>query len=170
MPVTTVTDRGPEHLRGLLRHFADLRERMHGDGAVAREDKERLFAAAVRLLDPFARQALGEIDAALLLDSGSVTASGLTHSADGDLTASWRLTWPEQRRRELPPATLEAFFGSRFHHSHLRGATVGTWPLNVFNPDDAAAELFTLRAIAAAELHNLVFQSDYRIIPAVMRS
>jgi hypothetical protein len=55
------------------------------------------------------------------------------------------------------------------HHPHLRGATVGVWPLNVFSADDAAAELPTLRAIAAADLHNLVFQSDYRIVPAVTR-
>jgi hypothetical protein len=50
----------------------------------------------------------------------------------------------------------------------LRGATVGYWPLNVFSDADAAAELPTLRAIAGADLHNLVFQSDYRIIPAII--
>jgi hypothetical protein len=32
----------------------------------------------------------------------------------------------------------------------------------------AAAELPTLRAIASADLHNLVFQRDYRIIPAIV--
>ena len=32
-----------------------------------------------------------------------------------------------------------------------------------------AAELPTLRAIAAADLHNLVFQLDYRIVPAITR-
>jgi hypothetical protein len=46
---------------------------------------------------------------------------------------------------------------------------VGVWPLNVFNDADAAAELNTLRAIAAADLHNLVFQRDYRIVPAITR-
>jgi hypothetical protein len=43
----------------------------------------------------------------------------------------------------------------------------GDWPLNVFTPEQAA-ELPTLRAIAAADVHNLVFQRDYRIIPAVV--
>jgi hypothetical protein len=47
---------------------------------------------------------------------------------------------------------------------------VGNWPLNVFSKVDAAAELPTLRAIAAAELHNLVFQADYRIVPAITRA
>ena len=45
----------------LLRHFADLRDGTHG-GARSRRDKERLFAAAVPLLDPYARQALEEIN------------------------------------------------------------------------------------------------------------
>ena len=44
------------------------------------------------------------------------------------------------------------------------------WPLNVFSDADAAAELPTLRAIASADLHNLVFQRSYRIIPAITRS
>jgi hypothetical protein len=169
MHVTTITDSGPDHLKGLLRHFADLRDGVHGDGAVSRQDKEDLFAAAVRLLDGFARQALEEINDVLLLGSGTVTATGLTRSTDGDAVATWLLSWPEQREQGLGPVTLEAFFGFRFHHPHLRGATVGNWPLNVFNQSDAAAQLPTLRAIVAADLHNLVFQSDYRIVPAVMR-
>jgi hypothetical protein len=44
---------------------------------------------------------------------------------------------------------------------------VGVWPLNIFNDNDAATELPTLRSIAAANLHNLVFQRDFRIIPAI---
>lgn len=34
-------DRAPGHLRGLLRHFSDLRDGTHGDGAVSRADKGR---------------------------------------------------------------------------------------------------------------------------------
>jgi hypothetical protein len=44
------------------------------------------------------------------------------------------------------------------------------WPLNVFTTSDAAADqLHLLRAIASAELHNLVFQADYTTVPAVSR-
>lgn len=55
------------------------------------------------------------------------------------------------------------------HFTDLRSGTTGDWPLNVFNDAQAAAELPTLRAMAAADLHNLVFQlgGDVRIIPAV---
>lgn len=162
-------DKAPGHLRGLLRHFADLRDGTHGEGAVSRVDKEKIFIAAIDYLTPYARQALGEMNSALMLASGTVAASGVTKSPEGGLKAVWTLSWPEQEQAGISPVTLEAFFGHRFHHPHLRGATVGVWPLNVFSDDDAAAELPTLRAIAAADLHNLVFQRDYRIVPAITR-
>ena len=165
----SLEQRAPAHLRGLLRHFADLRDGTHGDGAVTREDKEQLFAAAVDLLDRYARQALAEINDSLLLGSGTIEASGVIPATDGGVTATWTLAWPEQEAAGIPPIILEAFFGPGFHHPHLRGRSVGNWPLNVFGKADAAAELPTLRAIAAAELHNLVFQADYRIVPAIIR-
>ncbi|MBI5592100.1 MAG: hypothetical protein HY881_16675 [Deltaproteobacteria bacterium] len=162
-------DSAPGHLRGLLRHFADLRDGTHGNGAVSRVDKEKIFIAAIDYLAPYARQALDEMNAALMLASGTVAASGVFKSPDGDISAVWTLNWPEQKQAGIPPVTLEAFFGHGFHHPHLRGATVGVWPLNVFSDADAAAELPTMRAIAAADLHNLVFQRDYRIVPAITR-
>jgi len=160
-------DRAPDHLTGLLRHFADLRDGTHGDGAVSRSDKEELFSAAVAYLDPYARQALGEVNQTLLLNCGTIAATGVTGPPGGDRAASWTLTWPEQERAGIAPVTLEASFGRGFHHPHLAGGSVGVWPLNVFSDNDAAAELPTLRAIVAADLHNLVFRSDYRIIPAI---
>jgi hypothetical protein len=163
-------DQPPLHLRGLLRHFADLRDGTHGDGAISRSDKEQLFAAAVDYLDPFTRQTLAEMNETLLLGSGTITSTGIIRSANGDSTAIWTLGWPEQAQAGIPPITLEAYFGHGFHHPHLRGGTVGVWPLNVFSAADAAAELPTLRAIASADLHNLVFQSNYRIVPATTHS
>ena len=160
-------EHAPPHLRGLLRHFADLRDGTHGVWGVSRADKEQLFSAAVNYLDPYARQALAEINETLLLGSGTVSATGVTRSTNGDCTALWTLGWPEQGQAGITPVTLEAFYGHSFHHPHLRGATVGFWPLNVFSTDDAAAELPTMRAIASADLHNLVFQRDYRIVPAI---
>lgn len=168
MAQDTAPDALPGYILALRRHFLDLRDGRHGDHAVTREDKERLFAEAVAFLDRYARQTLVEINEALLLGTGTVAATGLLRSADGDLAATWSLGWPEQSMRRIQPVTLQAFFGRSFHHPHLRGATVGNWPLNVFSKDDAAAELPILRAIAGADLHNLVFQSDYRIIPAIM--
>ena len=158
----------PAYTAELLRHFADLRDGTHGD-ATSRRDKEQLFTEAVSLLDPYARQALNEINAHLLLGIGEVTATGLRSLAGGGVHSVWTLSWPEQRATGINPIVIDAFYGSGFHHPHLRGGTVGDWPLNVFTQEQAAEELPTLRAIATADLHNLVFQSDYRIVPA-MRS
>ena len=157
------------HTGALLRHFADLRDGSHGS-ATSRQDKERLFADAVALLDPYARQALTKIDAELLLDTGEITAAGVRRSATAGLDSVWALAWPQQRAARIKPIVIRAYFGVGSPHPHLQGATVGDWPLNVFDEHQAAAELATLRAIAAAEIHNLVFQTggDYRIIPALL--
>ncbi|MCK2221670.1 hypothetical protein MF672_048880 [Actinomadura sp. ATCC 31491] len=150
----------------LIRHFRDLRDGVHGRAA-AREDKERLFATAVELLDPVARRVLAEFDADLLLGTGEVVASGLTRSKEGGLNAMWSLTWPEQRAAQVQPIAVVAHYGAGFHHPHLRGNTVGDWPLNVFDPADADAQIDTLRVIAAGDAHNLVFQESYRLMPAL---
>ncbi len=160
----------PAHLKGLLRHFADLRDGTYGDSAVIRADKEHLFSAVVKFLDPFARQALAEMNDALLIDTGTITATGITKLPNGDIAATWTLGWVEQDQAGIQPIILQAFYGHGFHHPHLRGGTVGDWPLNVFSDVDAASELPTLRAITIAELHNLVFQRDYRIVPATTHS
>jgi hypothetical protein len=152
-----------------LRHFADLRDGTHA-GARSRPAKEHLFVAAVPLLDPHARQALEELNTYLLLGTGEVTATGVRRSADG-IDAVWALSWPEQQAAGIKPIVIRAYFGSGFAHPHLQSGTVGDWPLNVFDEEQAAAELPTLRAIAAVDIHNLVFQlgGDVRIIPATVK-
>jgi hypothetical protein len=156
----------PAYITSLIRHFEDLRDGTHG-GSASRKDKEAHFEKAVQLLAPVARQVLTEMNTRLLLGTGQVTETGLQRTADGGLDASWALSWPEQRAAGIQPIVLQAYFGGGFHHPHLRGTTVGDWPVNVFSDEDAAAQLPILRAIASSDLHNLVFRADYRIIPAV---
>jgi hypothetical protein len=158
----------PAHLTALTRHFLDLRDGTHGN-LVSRAEKERLFATAVTLLDPVVRCALAELDRALLSDTGTIEASGLGRDATGGTLAQWSLSWPEQRQAGVQPVLLIAHYGSGFHHPHLRGRTIGEWPLNVFDRADAQAQLPTIRTIAAGELHNLVFEADYRIVPAIQQ-
>lgn len=107
------------------------------------------------------------MNTSLLLDTGQLTETGLQRTADGGLNASWALTWPEQRAAGVEPIVLQAYFGGGFHHAHLRGTTVRDWPLNVFSDEDAAAQLPILRAIASSDMHNLVYRTDYRIVPVV---
>src|ERR1700722_9944043 len=156
----------PAYITSLIRHFEDLRNGTHG-GSASRKDKETHFERAVRLLAPIARQVFSEMNMSLLLDTGKLTETGLQRSEDGGLNASWALSWPEQRAAKVQPIMLQAHFGSGFHHPHLRGTTVEDWPLNVFSEEDAAAQLSILRAIASSDLHNLVYLSDYRIVPVV---
>jgi hypothetical protein len=157
----------PPQLTALLRHFRDLRDGTH-DGLAGFEDKQASFARAVHFLGPVARQVLEEIDQHLLASTGTITDSGLHRDGDGSW-ASWTLSWAEQKRAGVAPIELRAHFETGFHHPHLRGATVREWPLNVFTARDADAQLPVLRAIAAADLHNLVFQADFRIVPQVVR-
>ena len=159
----------PAYITSLIRHFEDLRDGTHG-GSASRKDKEAHFEKAVRLLAPVARQVLTEMNTSLLLETGQITETGLRRTADGGLIASWVLSWPEQLAAGVEPIALQAYFGGGFHHPHLRGTTVHDWPLNVFSDKDAAAQLSVLRAIASSDLHNLVYQADYRIVPAVNRS
>ena len=157
----------PAFITSLIRHFEDLRDGTHG-GSASRTDKEAHFEKAVQLLAPIARHVLTEVNTNLLLDTGQLTETGLRRTADGGLNASWALSWPEQRTAGVQPIVLQAYFGGGFYHPHLRGTTVHDWPLNVFSDEDAAAQLSILRAIASSDLHNLVYSSDYRIVPAVI--
>src|SRR5260370_20264136 len=158
----------PGHLTALMRQFVDLRDGTHG-GSASRHDKETHFERAVELLAPVARQALDEITSHLLLNTGKIVATGLQRESDGSMSASWDLTWPEQKKAGVPAVSLYAYYGIGFTHPHLRGSTVRDWPLNVFTVNDARDQLPILRAISTSDLHNLVFKSDYRIIPAVQR-
>jgi hypothetical protein len=159
-------NRVPAYITSLIRHFEDLRDGTHG-GSASRKGKEAHFEKAVQLLAPVARQVLSEMNTSLLLGTGQLTETGLLRTPEGGLNASWELTWPEQQAAGVPPIMLQAYFGAGFHHPHLRGTTVHDWPLNVFSDEDAAAQLSILRAIASSDLHNLVYRSDYRIVPAV---
>ncbi len=156
----------PAYITSLIRHFEDLRDGTHG-GSTARKDKEAHFEKAVQLLAPIARRVLNEMNTNLLLDTGHLTEPGPRRTPDGGLNASWALSWPEQQAAGIEPIVLQAYFGGGFHHPHLRGTTVHDWPLNVYSDEDAAAQVSILRAIASSDLHNLVYLSDYRIVPVV---
>ena len=142
-------------------------------GPVRRDPQERARCHTVvpvaRLGVPDERQP-GERLSDLMLDSGEVRATGVQRSEGVGIEAVWTLSWPEQRAAGIGPIVIRAYFGLGFLHPHLRSGTVGDWPLNVFDDEQAAAELPTLRSLAAADIHNLVLQlgGDYGIVPAVL--
>lgn len=154
----------PAAVAALIRHFTDLRDGNHF-GHVTREGKEQAFSLAVELLDAPARRVLTEFDDGLLRGTGTIETTGLSRDAHGGLVSAWLLTWPEQRAAGIAPIGLVATYGAGFHHPHLRGTTVGEWPLNVATGAHADELVPIFRAIAASDLHNLVFQRDWRIVP-----
>ena len=158
----------PAPLEALTRHFIDLRDGRHF-GHVTRAGKESAFAEAVTLLDAPARRVLAEFNDHLLAGTGKIEVTGLHRDQRGGPIASWLLTWPEQRAANLAPISLIATYGAGFHHPHLRGATIGEWPLNVAETAHAEELVPVLRAIAGADIHNLVFQvgGNVRVIPAM---
>jgi hypothetical protein len=162
------TPTAPAPLEALTRHFVDLRDGNHF-GHVTRAGKESAFTEAVQLLDAPARRVLAEFNDHLLAGTGRIDATGLHRDQRGGLIASWLLSWPEQREANLAPISLIATYGAGFHHPHLRGATIGEWPLNVAGPSHAEELVPVLRTIAGADIHNLVFQvgGNWRIIPAL---
>ncbi len=96
------------HIEALERHFGDLRDGTHGHhgDTVSRAGKERHFARAVELLEPYALKVLGEFDTALFHEEGRVESSGLQRTADGGLVVNWTLSWAEQRASGIDPITL----------------------------------------------------------------
>src|SRR5258706_12828249 len=100
----------PPYITRLISHFADLRDSTHG-GSTSLKDKEAHFEKAVQLLAPIALQVLAEMNNSLLLDTGQLTETGLRRTADRGLSASWALSWPEQRAAGVEPIVLQAHFG-----------------------------------------------------------
>lgn len=126
----------------------------------------------MELLDAPAREVLDEFNTYLLLDTGQVDFTGLHRDTSGGLMASWLLSWPEQRAAGLVPISIIAIYGAGFHHPHLRGATVGQWPLNVATEAHARELIPVLRSIAGSDIEDLVFQvrGDWRIVPATAQN
>ena len=110
-----------EHTGALLRHFADLRDGSHG-AATSRQGKERLFAEAVALLDPYARQALEEIDGRISCSTPAViTATGVRRSSTAGLIAVWALAWPQQRTAHIKPIVIPCLLRHRISASAPTG-------------------------------------------------
>src|SRR5260370_37923249 len=107
----------PEPITSLICHFEDLADGTHGCSA-SRSDKEAHFEKAVQLLAPIARQVLREVNTSLLLGTGQLVETGLRRTADGGLSASWALSWAEQRAAGVQPIAFQAYFGWGFHHPH----------------------------------------------------
>jgi len=113
--MTLNSSSGPEYTAALFRHFADLRDGTHG-GASSRRDKERLYVAAVALLDPYCPARAGRDEHRSHARHRRGCATGVRPSAAGGLEAVWALSWPEQHAASIKPILIRAYFGLEFLH------------------------------------------------------
>jgi hypothetical protein len=163
-----VTPATPPRTEDLFRHLDDLRTNSY-EGAGPRADRDEVFRRATALLDPVVTAILDEADAALLDGTGEVVGEPAAGDGRGGLVARWSLSWPAQRELGVDPVTVVAWYGATFTHGHLAGASLGHWPLQVGDEQDAERQAPIVRAIVEAELHQRVFDASWRVIPGYTR-
>ena len=166
-------------LDGLRRHLDDLRQdRYEGASGMGRQQR---YVAAFDLLTPVAVEVLREMNRLMLHGGGSLSVRSPESDGNGGSIGSWTLTWPElmaarHRRtgKTLSAVTIGAVFPASFVHPHLvagdhvdpRAESISAWPMQVTTVEEAERQRALLWAIATAEVHDRIYQSSWRIIPA----
>lgn len=156
----------------LLRHLQDLRTGTY-EGVKSRGDKEDLYRRGIELFTPVAIAVLEEANMLFLHNSGSVQVLGPKDDGSGGLETRFELSWPEQReaqatyglREPLLPISIVVNYSLNFLHPHLSGSSAGHWPFQVINEKDADRQKSILAAIVELELHQRIFETDWRILP-----
>ena len=158
----------------LLRHLQDLRTGTY-EGVQSRGEKEDVYRRGIELLRPVAVAILEEANTMFLRGSGSIQVIGPGDDGSGGLETRFELSWPEQRagqvtrgpRGPLQPVRIIVNYSQGFLHPHLSGSSAGYWPFQVTSQADAERQKGVLAAIVELELHQRIFETDWRIIPVV---
>lgn len=156
----------------LLRHLRDLSTGTY-EGVKDRSAKEALYRRGVELLTPIAVSVLEEANMLFLNGTGNVRVIGPQDDGFGGLETRFELSWPEQRASQvtrgphepLQPVSIVVNYSQNFLHPHLAGSTAGYWPFQVINEADAERQRSILAAIVELELHQRIFETDWRILP-----
>src|SRR5712692_4668547 len=156
----------------LLRHLQDLRSGTY-EGAMSRGAKEVVYRQGVELLRPVAVEILEEANTLFLNGTGNVQMIGPEEDGSGGLVTRFELSWPEQRAARvmrgpngpLQPVRIVVNYSQGFLHPHLSGSTAGFWPFQVTSAADAGRQKGVLAAIVELELHQRIFETDWRILP-----
>ena len=156
----------------LLRHLQDLRTGTY-EGEKSRSAKEVLYRRGIELLTPIAIAILEEANALFLHGTGEVQVIGPEDDGSGGLVTRFELSWPEQReaqvirgpRQPLKPVSIIVDYSQNFLHPHLSGSTAGYWPFQVTSEADAERQKGILAAIVELELHQRIYETDWRILP-----
>lgn len=152
----------------LERHLDDLRTGTH-DGREAWPDKVKLFRQEVDLLDPVATHVLATLNMAWLDGTGDVTREDTSDDPEGHLVSRWSLRWPDQEAAGVDPVVIAARYAPGRLHPHLGGTRARDWPFAVYDDADADRQEPLLRLIAEAELHQRIFDADWRVVSGYRR-
>jgi hypothetical protein len=156
----------------LLRHLQDLRSGTY-EGAMSRGAKEVAYRKGINLLKSVAVEILNEANTLFLNGTGNVQIIGPEEDDYGGLVTRFELTWPEQRAAQvirgpngpLQPVRIVVNYSQGELHPHLSGSTAGFWPFQVTSAGDALRQKGVLAAIVELELHQRIFETDWRILP-----
>ena len=140
---------------------------------MSRGAKEVVYRQGINLLRSVAVEILEEANALFLHGTGNVQVIGPEEDGFGGLVTRFELSWPEQRAARvmrgpngpLQPVRLVVNYSQGFHHPHLSGSTAGLWPFQVTSAADAERQKSVLAAIVELELHQRIFETDWRILP-----
>jgi hypothetical protein len=161
----------------LLRHLQDLRSGTY-EGAMSRGAKEVVYRQGIMLLSPVTVEILEEANSLFLNGTGNVKMVGPEEDGSGGLVTCFELRWPEQRAARaiggpngpLQPVRIVVNYSQGELHPHLSGSTAGFWPFPVTSEADAGRQKGVLAAIVQLELHQRIFETDWRILPSDGRS
>jgi len=156
----------------LLRHLKDLRTGTY-EGVQSRSAKEERYRKGIELLTPVAVAVLEEANVLFLQGTGKIQVIGPEDDGFSGLETRFELSWPEQRtayvtrgpREPLKPVRIVVNYSQSFLHPHLAGSAAGYWPFQVTSEADAERQRGILAAIVELELHQRIFETDWRILP-----
>ena len=165
----------------LRRHLVDL-ERNAYEGAEKREDRNAVFMHAFELLTPVALAVLEDFNTQVLAGTGELSTHGLAPREGLGLFGTWECTWPEQQQARsrfdgssIPPLQLQVFFPGDFTHGHLmigrpfiEDQPVSCWFMQVTSAADAQRQRHALESICETQVHEMIFVSNWRIIPPLV--
>jgi hypothetical protein len=156
----------------LLRHLKDLRTGSY-EGVQSRSAKEEIYRRGIELLTPVAIAVLEEANVLFLQGTGKIQIIGPENDGSGGLETRFELSWPQQQAAQvvrgpqgpLAPVRIVINYSRDFLHPHLSGSAAGYWPFQVTNEADAERQKGILAAIVELELHQRIFETDWRILP-----
>lgn len=165
------------------RHVIDLATDSF-EGQHPREARFRLFRQAVEIATPTVFDVLEHLNSSVLANEGNVERDPLPDEALSAFACRWLLTWPEQQQARhritgapLEPVIVAVAFPPDYTHPHIgenkpaTSETIWAWPFQVTSPADAEDLRFVLEAVAAASLHERIYQADsaWMVIPEADR-